>query len=1367
MISPARLLLAASLVLCAGNALAFSLVDMTPHYLDFETKPNEDVFLVFNQSINPATATPGNVRLLNPNGTAVSASIAVITTNVANDTVVINPVGNLMFGRRYRVSITANLKDAGGGAFDDKFPAGLNWFVPNVPLDLARPVFDPQHILSIFTNSNVLLGFNPLDPESTDPAEPWTIPGINATGAWKVHTGRPEIMIADIDNGLSSFHSPEMHDRFFINMGELPPPLDGATPCAYDCNGDGRFSSMDYLNDPRVDHSGRSYVDPQDLIDAFSNGLDEDGNGFVDDISGWDFLRNVNTPLGVSQFPEGTHSGLVASAAAAPGGNGVGDKPGVCPDCTVMVVRVTDAVLGDADAMAAGARYALDMGASVIMVPLGAVDYSHEAMGVFREAHDAGVLSIAASGDEWGYHHIYPAASDDVMSVHAVLPIPPIELAPDISLGIFGFTESYCTNWGTHIDITVSTGACSSEAVGNGAGLAGLIYSYALQRGIGISAEEVRQIMMMTADDVASHCLTLTPGGCKEGWDNHWGYGRVNAERALFALGVPDLGIPERIPPAVRVTSPRYWETIDPTRDPLVEVVGEISARGRTFDWEIAIALGGEPDEDEFTAVAQGTSDALDGLIDAFDITSVYPLDSLRAIANGPFDKSFHLRVRAWYAEGTDVVMGETRKTIAFNIDDDPDTGWMPGMPLDIGRAGEGAPLLYDIDGDADGKLEIVVATSSGTIEAYKIGANGAFAMMSGFPVELPPVDGVNQGSSGAPAIGDLFRDGRPIVVVATTAGRVYAVWPDGTNHPGGPFVPGFPVEADEPDNDTPLTFAHGNRFVASPILADMDGDGLLDIVAGAYDQKVYVWSPLDTEPDGEADRLPGWPVLVRSAPGLVPPDRVCSSAIPASILGTPAVGILDPTSDDTGLSDFPSVVVGTTEVCNDGGEITSRLYGIWHDGNDHAGGPFVPGFPVALTDPIGDEIPIPPMTTGATSTPSVYVKDGKAFVGVGCFGFPPLMVEWEDGVAIERTALTGLNIADSASASWGKMRPDDEDPWFFMPTAGLANITDGQFALLSFNLAGWEFGRWGNARMRHKLDDVQFLQSPVIADLDGDGMQEAISASLGYLVRAWNADGETPAGWPKYTQNGHLSSVSVADVDADGKSELVAHTLEGRLFAWETVGDACNGEDELAAEWRTFHHDERNTGFYGVDTLPPATPKDMKVYFDDEDVGKYIVEVTAPGDDHFCGVAMTYDVRYITAPPAGDPIEAFEHAAPIGSPVPSRGGQRIDFDADAPGGVYAFAMRAQDDEGNLGLPTPWILPEDRPADDDDADDDDATDDDADDDDDAGDDDDGDIIPPADDDDDTDDGATRPDHQRPDDEVFGDDDDDDGCGCGC
>jgi hypothetical protein len=115
----------------------------------------------------------------------------------------------------------------------------------------------------------------------------------------------------------------------------------------------------------------------------------------------------------------------------------------------------------------------------------------------------------------------------------------------------------------------------------------------------------------------------------------------------------------------------------------------------------------------------------------------------------------------------------------------------------------------------------------------------------------------------------------------------------------------------------------------------------------------------------------------------------------------------------------------------------------------------------------------------------------------------------------------------------------------------------------------------------------MQFIGSPALADVDGDGVAETLNGSGAYQVRAYRADGSSPGSWPKFTHGWHISSPTPGDVDGDGKIEVVAVTREGNLYVWDTPADAS----ETALPWAGFGRDRRNTksNTSGVSNLAAA----------------------------------------------------------------------------------------------------------------------------------------------------------------------------------
>jgi hypothetical protein len=126
----------------------------------------------------------------------------------------------------------------------------------------------------------------------------------------------------------------------------------------------------------------------------------------------------------------------------------------------------------------------------------------------------------------------------------------------------------------------------------------------------------------------------------------------------------------------------------------------------------------------------------------------------------------------------------------------------------------------------------------------------------SGFPVELA-LD-----SDSSPALADLDGDGGQWIVFGDDAGWLHVIDLSGQERPG------FPVRSLGPQpGPTPTPHPPGGNVYsieASPALADLDGDGRIEIAVGSWDGRMYVW-------DDAGQPLPGWPVAVG--------DQIISSA--------------------------------------------------------------------------------------------------------------------------------------------------------------------------------------------------------------------------------------------------------------------------------------------------------------------------------------------------------------------------------------------------------------------------------------------------------------------------------------------------------
>ncbi len=336
--------------------------------------------------------------------------------------------------------------------------------------------------------------------------------------AWQTTTGRPDVTIAVLDSGIKWNDLGAMKDlrgKTRLSKGELEPPLrDRSEPsepgvdCAsyadgWDANGDGVFNVLDYACDARVDpapalgdgpdENGRPLLDPQDVLIAFSDGADDDGNGFVDDVVGWDFLDDDNDPFDDVQYGHGTGEARDSTAEADNGG-----ELGTCPNCMSIHLRVGDSFIADESDFAQAVLYATDNDVRVVQEALGTLNHTSLGRDAVEYAYQHDVAVIASAADEAAQHHNWPSNEPHTIVVNSVTKYDEALTAEPRSYLQF----NGCTNFSSKIAVAIPSVSCSSDATGRASGMAGLIYSAALDRGIELSANEVRQLMTGTADDV-------------------------------------------------------------------------------------------------------------------------------------------------------------------------------------------------------------------------------------------------------------------------------------------------------------------------------------------------------------------------------------------------------------------------------------------------------------------------------------------------------------------------------------------------------------------------------------------------------------------------------------------------------------------------------------------------------------------------------------------------------------------------------------------------------------------------------------------------------------------------------------------------
>jgi len=130
------------------------------------------------------------------------------------------------------------------------------------------------------------------------------------------------------------------------------------------------------------------WVNPSEIA---GNGIDDDHDGYVDDVNGYDFVGRTGTPTDTNGH--GTHvAGIVAGACKA--------ICGVAPQAKLMIIRVLDGqAQGDAATVAQGIRFAVDHGAKIVNLSLAGPDADAPLQNAIEYAGQQGVLVVVAAGN--------------------------------------------------------------------------------------------------------------------------------------------------------------------------------------------------------------------------------------------------------------------------------------------------------------------------------------------------------------------------------------------------------------------------------------------------------------------------------------------------------------------------------------------------------------------------------------------------------------------------------------------------------------------------------------------------------------------------------------------------------------------------------------------------------------------------------------------------------------------------------------------------------------------------------------------------------------------------------------------------------
>jgi serine protease len=370
----------------------------------------------------------------------------------------------------------------------------INYSSTDDPVNLSKKVSKISGIEWAEPKYIRLVSYDPNDPVYTaNQTTQYNLYKINAKGAWDINKGSKSIIIGIIDSGVYWEH-PDLLQNIHQNLGE-------------DADGDGHTIEWD---------GSKWALDPGDL-----NGIDNDGNGYVDDLIGWDFggMSGIQDNNPAEDSP--THGTLVAGVAGAVTDNGVGIAS-IGFNCSIMPVKGSRADFGSTYIFYTfeAIKYAVDNGAQIINCSFSGYSYSKAEQEVITYAVSKGALVVAAAGNDNTGEPTYPASYEGVLSVAATNASDKLWSASNYgeTVDVSAPGQQIYTTWNTSGYSTVNGTSLASPLV---AGLAGLVKS----QFPGYTPLQIAEQIRVTTDDIS--------GSNTDSLNHRIGSGRINAYKAL------------------------------------------------------------------------------------------------------------------------------------------------------------------------------------------------------------------------------------------------------------------------------------------------------------------------------------------------------------------------------------------------------------------------------------------------------------------------------------------------------------------------------------------------------------------------------------------------------------------------------------------------------------------------------------------------------------------------------------------------------------------------------------------------------------------------------------------------------------------
>jgi len=628
-------------------------------------------------------------------------------------------------------------------------------------------------IFLFFFISFPVRALTPNDPELD---QQWYLEQIQAYDAWDQTTGSNTVIVAILDSGIDLDH-PDLKNNLWTNPNEIA-----------------------------------------------DDGLDNDGNGYIDDIHGWDFIDDDNQPepnLYEPYINEAVvHGTLIAGIIAAATNNGQGGA-GIGWEVKIMPIRIIDGLGTGSSLDAANAvDYAVANGAKVINSSFSGYLIDPNYKQSIRDAYRAGVAVVAAVGNggddgngDLDQNPMYPACYERVDGQDWVIGVAATDANDE---------KSSFSNYGSCVDISApgenifgpvfvdtiepadlelqeyylsGTNGTSVAAPQVAAAAALLLSLYPT-----LSVSDLQTVMQLSVDPVAIGTA----------YAGEMGAGRLNIDRALSIVSsfAPDVAETNSSLSLIVAAHSDYQPEVR-RFNLYTEQLGVIEAYDSSFTGGVRLAIGdvdGDGVEEIVTAAGPGGGPQV----------QVFELDGTLVSTFFVFDESNHSGIYVAAGDVNDDGVDE----IIVSSDNDRQgrikvfdfggkrlrTYWITDYSNQSIRVAAG-------DVDQDGIDEIITGLGPGGQPEVKV-INWNGVVSNTFEAYATTYDkGIYVG------VGDVDGDGQDEIVTGTDDG-------------GGPHIRSF----DQVGNVELSFFAYAENFRGGVHIGvgDMDGDGTDEIIAAA-----------------------------------------------------------------------------------------------------------------------------------------------------------------------------------------------------------------------------------------------------------------------------------------------------------------------------------------------------------------------------------------------------------------------------------------------------------------------------------------------------------------------------------------------------